>query len=136
MIEDKLLDSSNFDKEDPLYSTSLTAQIGKFKDENHGMTNFTEWIFLRPKSYSLKRSDESNVMKSKGINLKQTCIRHEDYVQCYENGSEKRLEQSRIGSVNHQLYTIRTTKKALDPFDDKRCWIDQNISVAYGHYSL
>ena len=136
MIEDRLLDSSNFDRSDPLYSTSLTAAIGKFKDEDGGKESFIEMIFLRPKSYLMLRNDKKAVMKSKGITLKQTTIRHEDYVESFLTGKERRLEQSRIGSINHQLYTIKSTKKALDPFDDKRMWIDQNNSLAYGHYKL
>ena len=135
MIEDQLLDSSNFAKNDPLYSTQLAAVIGKFKDENKGQDNYKEWIFLRPKSYSLL-TDGQTTIKSKGISLKQTNINHQDYIDTYENSKEKRVVQSRIGTVNHQLFTIQTSKKALDPFDDKRSWISKNNSVAYGHYSL
>ena len=135
MIEDKLLDTSNFNKDDPLYSTSLKAMIGKFKDENKGLVDFDEWIFLRPKSYSLQSRSKST-MKSKGISLKQTDISHQHYDEVYETGIQKRVQQSRIGSINHQLYTLKTVKMALDLFDDKRSWIDKNNSVAYGHYSL
>ena len=53
MIEDRPLDTSNFDKSDPLFSTSLTASIGKFKEENCGRESIIDMIFLRPKSYSL-----------------------------------------------------------------------------------
>jgi len=61
MIEDRLLDSSNFDRSDPLYSTSLTAAIGKFKDEDGGKESFIEMIFLKPKSYTLLRNDKKKI---------------------------------------------------------------------------
>jgi len=135
MISDNLLDTSNYEKDDPLFSTSLKAVIGKFKDENKGLNDFKEWVFLRPKSYSLL-SQSKSMMRSKGISLHQTDISHQSYIEAYENGVQQRVQQNRIGSINHQLFTIKTTKKALDPFDDKREWIGKNESVAYGHYIL
>ena len=75
------------------------------KDENKGKNNFKEWIFLRPKSYSLLREDMESIMKNKGINLKQSNIKHQDYVDSYENEIEKRNKsiQDRIceSSVIH-----------------------------------
>ena len=107
--------------------------IGKYKDESKGQIEYKEGIFLRPKSYALKTQGKS-VMKCKGINLKQTNILFESYLKAYENGCATMVEQERIGTKNHQLMTITTKKKALDPFDDKRHWLDENKSVAYGHY--
>ena len=75
-------------------------------------------------------------MKCKGINLKQTDIQFESYLKSYETGCATMVEQERIGTKNHQLMTMANKKKALDPFDDKRQWIEKNKSVAYGHYSL
>ena len=43
----------------------------------------------------------------------------------------------RIGSVDHNLYTIQTNKISLSPFDDKRYVFDDKIqTLAYGHYKL
>ena len=54
MKRDRLLDTSNYDKNHPLYSNELNSVIGKFKDESKGV-KYKEWIFLRPKCYSQKQ---------------------------------------------------------------------------------
>ena len=53
MIKDQLLDTSNYDKNDPLHSDKLGSVVGKSKDESKGQLKFKEWIFLRLKCYSL-----------------------------------------------------------------------------------
>jgi hypothetical protein len=84
MITDGLLDTSNYETTHPLYTTK-NAKIGNFKDENKNKVTYLEWIFLRPKCYSLL-SDSKPSMKAKGINLKQTIINHSSYREAYESG--------------------------------------------------
>jgi hypothetical protein len=72
-------------------------------------------------------------MKSKGVNLRGSNIRHENYKNVYINENTIHIEQKNIRSINHQLFTIVNTKVALKCLDDKRCWIGKNQSVAYGH---
>ena len=55
MKDDGLLDTSNYQPTDPLYSKSLVNVIGKYKDESKGL-GFTEGIFLCLKCYSLEGS--------------------------------------------------------------------------------
>ena len=143
MIADKLLDTSNYPANNPLYSVALANAIGKFKDESAGIHDYVDWIFLRPKLYSL----HSNVttVKAKGINTRQSPLTHANFVAEYEslNNDDDNIEkqptmvkQRRIGSINHQLYTFESTKIALSAVDDKRVWFEQNSSLAYGHYLL
>ncbi|KAG8182181.1 hypothetical protein JTE90_017132 [Oedothorax gibbosus] len=47
------------------------------------------------------------------------------------------LEQSRIGSELHRVYSIQQTKRALSAYDDKRWLLEDGISsYAYGHYRI
>ena len=137
MMNDGLLDTSNYSPTDELYSKKLDSIIGKFKDEGKGVP-YIEWIFLRPKCYSML-SDKVK-MKAKGVNLteliKNKKITHQTYLDIYNNDDVLTIPQQRITSLEHQLYTIKTNKIALSCQDDKRCWIRKNKSVAYGHYSL
>jgi hypothetical protein len=133
MIKDELLDTSKYDPADHLYSTRFTDVVGKFKDESEGNA-YDEWIFLRPKCYSLKGSSTS--MKAKGVDLRGSTLTHESYLKVYNDGSTVSIPQSRIQPKDHQLYTIKSNKIALRCLDDKRCWISKNKSHAYGHYAI
>ena len=135
MIRDELLDTSEYNKNHPLYSEKLKAVVGKFKDESEAKFTFKEWVFLRPKCYSLL-TDSNEIKKAKGVNLKGTDLTHATYKAVYKKGLQKRVLQYRIGTSNHQLYTFRVNKLALTCNDDKRAWISRNESLAYGHYRL
>ena len=138
MIADGHLDTSNYDKEHSYYSERIASKIGKFKDETKGRGVILEGIFLCPKSYSVlttaTKEKERNIKKAKGIRLKGSIVDHDSYVKVYEEDSLLSIPQSKIESKNHQLYTIKSNKKALRCFDNKRCWLGKNESVAYGHY--
>ena len=133
MIEDGLLDTSNYPVTDPLFSDKICSVIGKVKDENKG-NQYKEWVFLRPKCYSLQ--GDKNTLKAKGISLTNSNLTHEAYKKVYTDGGTVSIPQKRIGSVNHQLYTFMTEKRALQCLDDKRYWFNSNESYAYGHYKI
>ena len=155
MLRDELLDSSNFDPNDSLYSNRFTNHIGKFKDETGCKFHILEGVFLRPKCYSLKTSENEAIKKAKGVTYKNVkdSLTHADYLHLYyaynphvvNNDSDddvdmpmKRrcLDQTIIRSKHHQIYTITSTKTALSCTDDKRFWTDCNASLPYGHYEL
>ena len=133
MIEDRLLDTSNYPADDPLYSNGICSVIGKIKDESEGK-GYSEWIFLKPKCYSLRGQKET--MKAKGITLKGAGITFNDYKRAYQDSTIKYIKQTKFVSRAHQIYTETTMKKGLHCFDDKRYWTDENTSVAYGHHSI
>jgi len=66
MLRDGLLDSSNYPENHPLYSTKYRSKLGCVKDESCGKT-FNEWIFLRPKCYSLRYEDGDVKKTAKGV---------------------------------------------------------------------
>ena len=138
MIVDGHLDTSNYERTNPLYSDNIASVVGRFKDETKGRGTILEGVFLCPKSYSILTDSyvdkEKNVKKAKGVILKGSCIDHDSYLQAYNDSTVLNIPQTKIGSKNHQLFTLKNNKKALSCFDNKRRWLDKNISVAYGHY--
>ena len=142
MLDDGLLDTSNYPVHHDLYDSRNTNKVGLFKDESGGEHSFQEWIFLRPKCYSMLRCDDSNsVRKAKGVThyAIKNQLNHQHYQKVYAEGIADQsiyVTQARIGSINHQLYTMRNQKLALKMQDDKRAWIAKNNSLPYGHYQL
>ena len=138
MIADGHLDTSNYDKSNPLYSNDIASVVGRFKDETKGRGKILEGVFLCPKSYSILTDSyipkEKNVKKVKGVILKGSSIDHDSYLEAYNYSTVLTIPQSKIGSKNHQLFTLKNDKKALSCYDDKRRWLTKNTSVAYGHY--
>ena len=135
MIRDELLDTSNYKSDHPLYSNSLASQIGKFKDESGGV-RYMDWVFLRPKLYSLLTVDQKECNKAKGIIMSQAKLTHTRYLDVLHDAQPQYVKQRRIGSTNHQLFTYEGSKLALSSLDDKRHWLDDNTSVAYGHHVI
>jgi hypothetical protein len=144
MMRDGLLDTSNYPLDSPLYSRQVENKIGLFKDESAGKEEFEEWLFLRPKCYSML-SNVRCTRKAKGV-MHRTRLEHQQYREIYESfrpdeadappSKRVKVDQRSIRSENHQLVTLRYSKVALSINDDKRQWIGQNRSLPYGHYSL
>ena len=67
MKADGLLDTSNFPHEHTLYSSENANKIGLFKDESGAAIVYKEWIFLRPKCYSLLSDKNVASKKAKGV---------------------------------------------------------------------
>ena len=142
MIRDGLLDTSNYQPDDPLYSRLHANEIGLVKDESGGALNYAEWVFLRPKCYSLLCYDDTNQKKAKGVqkNVLKRGITYADYLRVYRDPEEVEIvrKQRRIESRQHQLYTTETSKRVMGGGgDDKRFWLpDGNNSLALGHWRI
>ena len=75
MIRDELLDTSNYPKDHPLFSSKFASQLGKFKDESAGIVHFTDCVFLRPKLYSLQTTSSKPKVSTQNRRLSLTsCI--------------------------------------------------------------
>lgn len=145
MRADGLLDTSNYPADSVLFSRQYENKIGLFKDESGGQDQYKEWIFLRPKCYSMLCEDDSSTHKAKGV-TRRTKLTHAQYQEIFHSfhpdvldaPDPKRLcvEQRRIDSVVHDVYTSLSNKVALSITDDKRAWIAPNTSLPYGHYRL
>ena len=75
-----LYDTSNYQKDHPLYSTGYEKVLGKMKDECAGRA-IAEYVGLRPKMYSILEVSEKSIKKAKGVkkNTVKKHIHHEQY---------------------------------------------------------
>src|SRR2546428_2024262 len=89
MIDDGLLDTSNYPNNHPLFSNQFKAKLGCIKDEVPGEV-IKQAILLKPKCYSISTvSGKGKKMTAKGV---QFCIRdkftHEQYYEICQRQKE------------------------------------------------
>ena len=136
MIKDGLLDTSNYPKDHVLYSNALNSKLGCIKDEFKGEV-CEEVVLLAPKCYSFKLLGGKVKATAKGVgrSVKET-LTHQDYKDRYLHRTELSKVVKRMQSFNHYIYNMKQVKIALSFFENKRGWVDDNISFPYGHYKL
>jgi hypothetical protein len=139
-IKDKL-DTSNFPKNNKLFSNDNMIEIGKFKSETTDKL-ITEFIGLRAKLYSFTvYNDNHDHKKAKGIK-KATIIhdiKHEDYKRAlFGTKSEDVLQHCEFNLIRsklHKIQSITVNKISLSITDDKKYVLNDGISTrALGHY--
>ena len=131
-----VLDTSNYPKDHPLYSNVNTSRLGCFKDEAKGK-KIVEFICLCPKQYSFILEGGKHDNRAKGVkSYKRDTLTHEDYRLVYETHEFKAVTQQFLQSRHHLMRTIRQTRCALSPWEDKRAWDSPNRSYPYGYYKL
>jgi hypothetical protein len=87
MCNDGLLDTSNFPSNHPLFSVNRKAHLGCIKDESGGCVDpYVEWIFLRPKCYSMLTASHCELKRAKGVqkSVIKNDIQHDDYVSLWK----------------------------------------------------
>ena len=129
-------DLSNYQQTHELYNTDQKMVTLKFKDEFAGQP-LEEFIGLKPKMYSILYGGKQK-LSAKGVTrFAQNNLKHELYRHVLNTRESFTTINTRIGSKNHQLQTIRTQKKSLSCFDDKRYIMDDGITcLPLGHYSI
>ena len=137
MLQDGLLDSSNYPPTHRLFSIQNKAKLGCIKDEVEG-EKVVEAILLKPKCYSMKTaSGKVNKKRAKGV---QYCVKeritHETFVQVYQLQEEIVRSTRRFETNNHVVTTIVQNKWALSALDTKRAWTSANRSLPFGHFRL
>jgi len=131
---DEWFDTSNYDRNSPLYSVNNKQVLGKFKDELGG-DPVVEFVGLRSKMYSYV-TVESSKQTAKGINRTyvKKHLRHDDYLRCLREKCTEKGSWVSIRSKKHQLTTDVITKSLLSPYDDKRFVLDDGVhTLAHGH---
>ena len=125
-------DFSDLDPSHELYSETNEKVIGEMKLETAPELDLDEGVFLRSKSYSLNIKQNSSHCKHKGVQ-DHNKFTLEDYKYCLENNEIKYGVNYSFGSNKHEIAMVKQKKIALNTFDDKRCYIDNYISVPWGY---
>ena len=128
-------DTSNYEVNRPLLMGRNKKVIGLMKDKLGGKI-ITEFITLRPKTYSYLTDDGKEDKKAKGTKkcVIKKMIRFNDYKKCLLNNKVILKSQQRFISKKHDVYTENINKIAPSNNDDKRI-ISSNkiISYPYGY---
>ena len=128
-------DTSNYEVNRPLPTRKDKKVIGSMKDELGGKIN-TEFVTLRPKTYSFLTDDGKEDKKAKGTKkcIIKKMINFNDYKKCLLNGEIILKSQQRFISNKHDVYTEDVNKIALSNDDDKRIVSPDKISSSpYGY---
>ena len=129
----KVLDRSNFPPSHPLYDASRKGHLNYLKIET-GALKIIEGVFLRPKLYSLKLEDNSQMAGAKGVAQREKAkLDHETFKACHLYNSTVTTRTSNICNIAGQLSTVQGLKIGLTCYDDKRFYLSNGLSVAYGH---
>ena len=128
-------DTSNYEVNRPLPMGKNKKIIGLMKDELGGNI-ITEFVTLRPKTYSYLTDDGKGDKKAKGTKkcIIKKMIKFNDYKKCLLNDEVIFKSQQRFISKKHDVYTENINKIALSNDDDKRIVSSDKItSYPYGY---
>ena len=129
------LDTSNYEVNRLLPTGKNKKVIGLMKDELGGKV-ITEFVTLRPKTYSFLTDDGKEDKKAKGTKkcVIKKMITFNDYEKCLLNDEVMLKPQQRFISKKHNVYTENINKIALSNNDDKRIVSSNKItSYPYGY---
>ena len=131
---EKRFDTSNYEVNKPLPTGKNKKVIGLMKDELGGRI-ITEFVTLRPKTFSYLTDDCKEDKKAKGTKkcVIKRMIKFNDYKKCLLNDEVILKSQQRFKSKKHDVYTENINKIALSNNDDKRIVSSDKItSYSYG----
>ena len=133
-VKDRL-DTSNFYCDRPLPIGVNKKVDGLVKDELGGGI-ITEFVALRPKSYSYRTDDLVELKKAKGTKkcVVEKMLGFDDYKKCLFEKEKVLKSQQRFKSENHTVYTECINKITLSCDDDKRIVTSDRITrYPYGY---
>ena len=131
-----IFDTSNFPTDHFLFSDKNKKVPGKFKDECPNAPP-REFVGLKPKMYSLDLgASEKKVAKGVNRSVIRRKLKHQMYKDCLFYKKAMHHTMINIRSEKHQLYTYKMNKISLSPFDDKRYFLSEKTSYAYGHFKI
>ena len=132
---EKRFDTSNYEVNRPLPTGKNKKVIGLMKDGLGGKV-ITEFVALRPKTYSYLTDDCKENKKAKGTKkcVIKIMIKFNDYKNCLLKDEVVLKSQQRFRSNGHDVYTENINKIALSSNDDKRLTASDKItSYPYGY---
>ena len=119
-VEEKFY-TSNYDVNRPLPKGKNKKVIGLMRNELGGGI-ITQFVALRPKTYSYMTDEFIEIKKAKGTKkcVIRKMLKFEDYKKCLFDNEPMLKSQQRFKSENHEVYTEKINKIALSSNDDKR----------------
>ena len=132
---EKRFDTSNYEVNRPLPTGKNTKVISLMKDELGGKI-VTEFVTLRPKTYSYLTDDCKENKKAKGTKkcVTKRMIKFNDYKNCLLKDEVLLKSQQRFKSKKHDVYTENIIRIALSNNDDKRIVSSDKITrYPYGY---
>ena len=122
-------DTSNYEVKKPLPTGKNKKVISLMKYELGGKI-ITEFVTLRPKTYSLLTDDGKEDKKAKGTKkcIIKKMIKFHDYKKCLLDNELILKSQQRFISKKHDVYTENINKIALSNNDDKRIGSSNKIN--------
>ena len=128
-------ETSNYEVNRPLPMGKNKKVFGLMKDELGGKI-ITEFVTLRPKTYSYLTDDGKEDKKAKGTKkcVIKKMIKFNDYKKCLLNDEVILKSKQKFISKKHDVYTENINKIALSINDDKRIISSNKItSYPYGY---
>ena len=132
---EKRFDTSNYEVNRPLPTGKNKKVIGLMKNELGGGI-ITEFVALRPKTYSYLTDDCKENKNAKGTKkcVIKRMIKFNDYKSCLLKDEVVLKSQQSSRSKGHDVYTENSNKIALNSNDDKRLTVSDKItSYPYGY---
>jgi hypothetical protein len=130
----ELLDTSNFDPTNPLFTETRKGQFGIWKSEV-GDQHIREVVAVSPKVYSLVTENEYRVFKHKGVPafLGDKMLTHAKFVDVIKNYQGPiSVSYKKIAGENLQNYTTNVTKISLNRCNYKRRHVSIVESYPFG----
>jgi len=95
--------------------------------------------FLRSKQYSYILVNEKSDRRAKGVQraVVKKNLTHEMYDSCLQSQKEQMVTMHRLGSKDHVIRLLQSSKIGLSPLDTKK-WILSNgiTTLAFGDYRI
>ena len=124
-------DFSELDEYHELYDTINKKVIGKMKIETSLIIEFDNFVAVRSKSYSFsyKTTQKS---KQKGI---QHAPQNKQFINSLFNSQTTTATNFSIRSDAHNIAVQKQVKLALNPFDDKRVYLNRIQSLSWDKHT-
>ena len=130
-------DFSELDKSNELYDPINKKVIGKMKIETSPVLVLDTFTALRSKSYSFSynnNNNNNNIQKAKQKGI-QKAPKYEEYQNSLFNSEASKSTNISIRSNLHNLTVEKQPKLCLNPFDDKRLYINPIQSLPWDKHT-